>query len=40
MFGFAPIIRLGKATSGQFTVFGQTWDASYAESAEFEYSSE
>jgi hypothetical protein len=38
MFGFAPIIRLGKG-SGRFTVFGSTHDASYAEGAEFEYSS-
>jgi hypothetical protein len=39
MFGFAPTIRLGKATSGSFTAFGQSWDGSYAEGAEFEYSS-
>jgi hypothetical protein len=38
MFGFAPSIRLGKG-SGRFTVFGSTYDASYAEGAEFEYSS-
>jgi hypothetical protein len=38
MFGFAPTIRLGKG-SGRFTVFGSTYDASYAEGAEFEYSS-
>ena len=38
MFGFAPVLRLGKS-SGRFTVFGETWDASYAEGAEYEYSS-
>lgn len=38
MFGFAPIIRLGKG-SGRFTVFDSTYEASYAEGAEFEYSS-
>src|SRR5919204_3481342 len=38
MFGFAPVLRLGKG-SGRFTVFGETWDASYAEGAEYEYSS-
>src|ERR687888_29618 len=38
MFAFAPIIRLGKS-SGRFTVFGESWDASYAEGAEYEYSS-
>jgi hypothetical protein len=38
MFGFAPIIRLGKS-SGRFTVFGKSWDASYAEGADYEYSS-
>jgi hypothetical protein len=38
MFGFAPTIRLGKG-SGRFTVFGSSHDASYAEGAEFEYSS-
>ena len=38
MFGFAPTIRLGKG-SGPFTVFGSSYEASYAESAEFEYSS-
>jgi hypothetical protein len=38
MFGFAPIIRLGKSSSS-FTVFGESWDASYAEGAEYEYSS-
>jgi hypothetical protein len=37
MFGFAPTIRLGKG-SGRFNVFGATYDASYAEGAEFEYS--
>jgi hypothetical protein len=36
MFGFAPTIRLGKG-SGRFTVFGSTYDANYAEGAEFEY---
>jgi hypothetical protein len=38
MFAFAPTIRLGKS-SGQFTVFGESWDANYAEGAEYEYSS-
>jgi hypothetical protein len=38
MFGFAPTLRLGKG-SGRFTVFDSTYDASYAEGAEFEYSS-
>jgi hypothetical protein len=38
MFGFAPTIRLGKG-AGRFTVFGSTYDASYGEGAEFEYSS-
>jgi hypothetical protein len=38
MFAFAPTIRLGKS-SGRFTVFGDSWDASYAEGAEYEYSS-
>jgi len=37
MFGFAPIIRLGRG-SGRFNVFGSSHEASYAESAEFEYS--
>jgi hypothetical protein len=38
MFGFAPTIRLGKG-SGQLTAFGSTYEANYAEGAEFEYSS-
>jgi hypothetical protein len=40
MFGFAPTFRLGKA-SGQATAFGgQTFDAVYAEAADYEYTSE
>jgi hypothetical protein len=39
IFGFAPVYRVGKATSGRFTVFGGSYDASYAEAAEYEYSS-
>jgi len=38
MFGFAPTVRLGKS-SGRLTVFGSTYEANYAEGAEFEYSS-
>ena len=39
MFGFAPEFRLGR-TSGSYDVFGSGRQASYGESAEFEYSSE
>ena len=38
MFGFAPTLRLGRG-SGRFTAFDSSYDASYAEGAEFEYSS-
>lgn len=37
-FGFAPVFRLGKS-SGSSGVLGQNFDASYGESAEFEYTS-
>jgi hypothetical protein len=40
IFGFAPIYRPGKATSGRFSVFGKSYDGSYAEAAEYEYSTE
>jgi hypothetical protein len=40
IFGFAPVYRVGKATSGRFSVFGESYDSSYAEAAEYEYSSE
>jgi hypothetical protein len=39
MFGFAPEFRLGR-TSGSYETFGSGRQASYGESAEFEYSSE
>jgi hypothetical protein len=39
MFGFAPKFRVGKG-SGHVEVFGTSYDARYAESAEFEYSTE
>ena len=39
MFGFAPEFRLGRS-SGSYEVFGSGRQASYGESAEFEYSSE
>jgi hypothetical protein len=40
MFGFAPTFRIGRS-SGQATAFGgETYDAVYAETAEYEYSSE
>jgi hypothetical protein len=39
MFGFAPTFRVGKG-SGRFNVFGSSHDASYAEGADFEFSSE
>src|SRR5205823_6050048 len=39
MFGFAPEFRLGR-TSGSYDTFGSSRQASYGESAEFEYSSE
>jgi hypothetical protein len=37
--GFAPEFEIG-TTSGKITAFGHTADASYGESAEFDYSSE
>jgi hypothetical protein len=39
MFGFAPTFKIGKG-SGRFNVFGSSYDASYAEGAEFEFSTE
>ena len=39
MFGFAPEYQIGKA-SGRSTAFGIGFDASYGESAEYEFSSE
>jgi hypothetical protein len=39
MFGFAPVLNLGKG-SGRLNVYGSSHDAGYAESAEYEYSSE
>ena len=39
LFGFAPTYRVGRPTSRRFTVFGSTFDARYAETAEYEYSS-
>jgi hypothetical protein len=39
MFAFAPEFRLGR-TSGTYDTFGSSRQASYGESAEFEYSSE
>jgi hypothetical protein len=39
MFGFAPTYRVGKG-SGRFKVFGSSHEASYAEGADFEFSSE
>jgi hypothetical protein len=39
MFGFAPRYRVGKG-SGRFKVFGSSYEASYAEGADFEFSSE
>jgi hypothetical protein len=37
-FGFAPVFSLGKS-SGSSGVLGQSFDASYGEAAEFEYTS-
>jgi hypothetical protein len=39
MFGFAPSFRIGKG-SGRYSIFGSSYDATYAESAEFEFSTE
>ena len=39
MFGFAPVFRVGR-TKGKFKGLGADVEASYGESAEFEYSSE
>ena len=39
MFGFAPEFRIGRA-SGQSNAFGLSFDASYGEMAEFEFSTE
>src|SRR5438105_1881283 len=39
MFGFAPEFRLGRS-SGSYDTFGSSRQASYGETAEFEYSSE
>jgi hypothetical protein len=39
MFGFAPTYRVGRG-KGRFSVFGGSYAARYAESAEFEFSSE
>jgi hypothetical protein len=39
MFGFAPTFRIGKG-SGRFSIFGSDHDATYAEGAEFEFSTE
>jgi hypothetical protein len=38
MFGFAPTFRFGKS-SGSSGLFGESFDASYGEAAEFEYTS-
>jgi hypothetical protein len=37
-FGFAPVFRLGKS-SGSSGLFGESFEASYGEAAEFEYTS-
>jgi hypothetical protein len=37
-FGFAPVFRFGKS-SGSSGILGQSFDASYGEAAEFEYTS-
>ncbi len=39
VFGFAPVFEIGTA-AGKLEVFGHSWDASYGEAADFEYSSE
>jgi hypothetical protein len=39
LFGFAPVYTVGKG-SGRLNVFGSSHDVRYAESAEYEYSSE
>jgi hypothetical protein len=39
MFGFAPEYKIGK-TTGKSDAFGLSFDSSYGESAEFEYSTE
>lgn len=39
MFGFAPTFRVGKG-KGRFSVFGSSYEARYAEGAEFEFSTE
>jgi hypothetical protein len=39
MFGFAPKFRVGKG-SGRFSLWGSSHDASYAEGAEYEFSTE
>ncbi len=38
-FGFAPVFEIGTA-AGKLEAFGHSWDASYGEAADFEYSSE
>jgi hypothetical protein len=37
-FGFAPVFTLGKS-SGSSGLFGESFEASYGEAAEFEYTS-
>jgi hypothetical protein len=39
MFGFAPEFQVGK-TTGKSDAFGLSFDSSYGEKAEFEYSTE
>ena len=39
VFGFAPSFEIG-AASGQLQAFGHSFEASYGEAADFEYSSE
>jgi hypothetical protein len=39
VFGFAPAFEIGSAT-GQLQAFGHTFEASYGEAADYEYSSE
>ena len=39
MYGFAPRYKVGKS-SGRLEVFGTSYDASYAETGDFEYSTD